>query len=98
MHTAISIEIPPTLTDAVTENLGDTDLARWGLEALVTTAVGEGLISTGLAAEILGLGYFQMLALLKERHVASNLTTDDLLKEHSDLKVLFPDLLHCSSL
>ena len=92
MHAAISIEIPPTLTDAVTENLGETDLARWGLEALVTTAVSEGLISTGLAAEILGLGYFQMLALLKVRHVPSTMTEEDLISEQANLKALFPDL------
>ena len=92
MHAAISIEIPPTLTDAVTENLGETDLARWVLEALVTTAVGEGLISTGQAAELLGLGYFQMLALLKERHVPSAMTEEELMGEQADLKVLFPDL------
>jgi len=92
MHAAISIEIPPTLSDAVTENFGETDLARWGLEALVTTAVGEGLISTGLAAELLSVSYFQVLALLKERHVASSMTEEDLVNEQADLKVLFPDL------
>lgn len=92
MHAAISIEIPSTLTEAVTDNLGETDLARWGLEALVTSAVGEGLISTGLAAELLGLGYFEMLTLLKDRHVPSSMTEDDLLSEQADLKVLFPDL------
>ena len=92
MHTVISIEIPPSLTAAVTENFGETDLARWGLEALVTTAVGEGLISTGLAGEILGLGYFQMLTLLKDRHIPNNMSEEDLMSEQADLKLLFPDL------
>jgi len=98
MHATISIEIPLTLTDAVTDNLGERDLARWGQEALVTSAVGEALISTGLAAEFLHLGYFEMLALLKERHIPSSMTEEDLMSDQAGLKILFPDLFPQRSL
>jgi hypothetical protein len=43
MHAAISIEIPPTLTDAVTANLGETDLARRGLGGVPKHSLSGGL-------------------------------------------------------
>lgn len=89
--TTCTIEIPPSLGSAVAGRRGEPDLPRWGLEALVTSAVGEGLISTGQAAELLGLGYFQTLALLKAKRVPHPGTTDDLRRDREDLAAMFPD-------
>ena len=72
-----TIEIPPTLTEALAESLGAGALPKWGLEALVLSAVGQGLITTGHASELLGLGYFETLALLRARGVPNKMTEEE---------------------
>jgi predicted HTH domain antitoxin len=61
------------------------------VEALVLAAVGQRMLSTGHAAELLGLGYFETLALIKKRGVPNLTTEEDLAVDHADLKEMFPD-------
>lgn len=53
--------IPADLNVGLVESLGADALPRWAAETLVLAAVGEGRFTTGYAAELLALGYFQFL-------------------------------------
>lgn len=87
-----TLEIPTTVSEAIAEELGLTAFPRWALEAVVLTAVGDGLLSTGAAADALGLGYYEMLALLKERGVPRKMSDEDMARDREDLLKAFPDL------
>lgn len=91
MSTA-TVEIPSSLGRAIAAERGEPALPRWALEALVTSAVGEGLLSTGEAAELLGLGYFEFLSLLKAKRIPHPVTDEDLRHDRDDLVAMFPDL------
>ncbi len=61
------------------------------LESVVLTPVGDGIISTGHAADLLGIGYFPTLSLLKRRGVPNPMTKEDLVEEQAVLKATFPN-------
>ena len=50
-----TITVPESLSAAVEEGLGNVDLPRWALEAMVLEALRERLITRGYGGEILGL-------------------------------------------
>ncbi len=81
-----TIEIPTTLSEAVSKSLGDTALPRWALEALVLEGVRELLISIGEAGEVLGFGYFEAEAFIKEKGAFPEVTEEDLMQDQADLR------------
>ncbi len=92
-----TVEIPTAVSEAVAEGLGAAGLGaaafpRWALEAVVLSAVGENLLTTEAAADALGLGYHETLALLKRRGVPLDLSDEDRARDREDLLKAFPDL------
>lgn len=87
---ARTVEVPELLLNALADEFGATAISRWTTEAMVVEAVREGLFTVGYAAEILGLGYFEMLAFLNERKVPIELSDDDVTKDRDDLRAMFP--------
>ena len=83
---ATTIEVPAGLTEALSESLGETPLARWAVEAMVVEGVREGLLSTGEAGEILGLGYFEAEAFLKAKGVPVVLSDVEFAQDQADLR------------
>lgn len=79
------LEIPPTLSAAFTEEHRSEDFRRWALETLVLAAVGENLVSTGQAAQLLGRGYFETLSLIKERKVPVKVSAAEQEQDEADL-------------
>lgn len=86
-----TVTIPESLVQAFAEGHDPKSMTRWAFESLILTAVGEGIISTGHAADLLGIGYFQTLSLLKKRGVPNPMTKEDLEEEQAVLKTTFPD-------
>lgn len=86
-----TIEIPGSLGDLLAKELGEA-APRWIVETLVLGAWGETLLSTGAASEALGLGYFQTLALIKERGVTLKITDEDMAQDRADLETISAQL------
>ena len=84
--------LPAAVREAISEGLGEREFSRWALETLVLQAVDDNLLSTGAAAEALGLGYFQILALIKERGIPLRMSEEDMARDREDLLRMFPDL------
>lgn len=84
MITTITIEVPAPLT----EELGEAAMPRWALEALVLEGVREDILSVGEAGQILGLGYFQAEAFLKEKGVPVLMSDEDFERDQSDLRTI----------
>ena len=89
---ATAIEVPATLASAVIAELGAAALPRWGLEAIVAEGVREGLLTTGEAGELLGLGYSETEAFLKRKGVPAVFTDEDMEQDGAHLREMFPDL------
>ena len=81
-----SVPIPPTLGQAIVDELGAEALSRWGLEALVLEGVREGMLSTGEAGELLGMGYFETEGFLKAKGVPLLLSTEEFERDQADLR------------
>ena len=86
------IEIPSTLLAAFAEERPGDDFRRWVLEALVLAGVGDNLIAIGGAGEMLGLGYFQTLALIKERGVPLRISPQEFERDQEDVRRIFDEL------
>lgn len=86
MNGAATLEIPLALSEAFAEGGRAPDFQRWALEALVLAAVGDNLLSTGQAAESLGLGYFETLALIKARGVPVTIDEEEFELDQADLR------------
>lgn len=89
---AHTVEVPELLLDALAREFGEEAVSRWTTEAMVVEAVREGLFTAGYASEILGLGYFDTLALLNRRKVPVELSDEDMAQDRRDLHRMFPGL------
>ena len=89
--TNTTIQMPASLTAAVSGR-GPADPARWGLEALVAEGVREGLLAARDAGELLGLGYFETEAFLREKGVPAEYTHEDAEEDRDHLRGMFPHL------
>ena len=83
---ATTLKIPSTLSTAFSEGRRAADFQRWALETLVLAAVGDNLVSTGQAAELLGLGYFETLAWIKEKGVPHKMSEEEFDLDQADLQ------------
>ena len=88
MSTIIQVEVPQDFREALCQGQGEARLPRWALEALVTEAVREGLISRGRGGEILSLSFGQRERLYAERGVTYDLTPEELDADRMALEAL----------
>jgi predicted HTH domain antitoxin len=89
--TSPTVTLPAPFADIVVPNHDPAEIQRWGLEAMVLTAFGEKQVSTGYAAELLGMSYFEFLALVKERGIPLKLTEEEMEQDRADLDAMFSD-------
>ena len=78
MPLPIAVTVPESLRAALEGGLGDVDLPRWVLEAMVAEAVREGLITGGFAGQTLGLSFEERERFLAERGIVHDYNEGDL--------------------
>ena len=78
MSITISIDLPEQAGKEFLDLWDQAALSRKVLEALVVEAYREGRISRGKVGEILGMGFHQREAFLRDRDVPYNYDQDDL--------------------
>lgn len=69
---AVTVELPEPVERELKERWDAAELSRKTLEALLIEAYREGLISRGKIGELLGMGFHEREAFLKERDVPYN--------------------------
>ena len=78
MPPSIAVTVPESLRAAIEGGLGNVDLPRWALEAMVAEAVREGLITGGFAGQTLGLSFEERERFLAERGVVHDYSEEEL--------------------
>lgn len=89
MSTVISVEVPDAFRQVLAEERGEETLPRWALEALVTEAVREGLITRGFGGELLGLSFHQREEFYAHRGVTYDLSEEDMAEDRKTRDQLF---------
>jgi hypothetical protein len=78
MPNPLTIEVPASLTAALTKSKDEATLPRWALEALVVEAVREHVISRGFGGELLGMDFGQREEFYAQHGVTYDLTNEEL--------------------